>query len=53
MFMQVWGVPEDLPVPQPAPEPHDETQRHQAVHLHRMWNGVHPVAPLKAAHTHT
>lgn len=45
-------MPEDFPVPESASEPHDETQRHQAVHLQRVRDGVHPVAPPEAAHAH-
>lgn len=46
-------MPEDVPVPEPAAEPHDEAQRHPAVHLQRMRDGVHPVAPSQAAHAHS
>lgn len=51
--LQVFRVPEDLPVPEPASEPHDEAQRHPAVHLHRVWHGIHPVAPPETAHAHS
>lgn len=33
LLLQVYRVPEDFPVSQSASEPHDETQRHQTVHL--------------------
>lgn len=53
LFLQVCRVPEDIPVPEPASEPHDETQRHPTVHLQRVWDGVHPVAPPETAHAHS
>lgn len=53
VYLQVFRVPEDVPVPEPASEPHDEAQRHPAVHLQRVWHGVHPVAPPETAHAHS